>query len=809
MRSFGSRSSGPRVGMRGAASSHAWRVCAAGLALLAGSAAALASDGVIRTTSLSHNPDHDYRPLVPLAGDAFTVRFQALRGDLTAARVLRAENGVTTPYEATRLESRGSYDIWQASLPAATATSLSYVIEAQDGAARAYLGANGTVTTTTPPAGYVMNFQTLSHAPLGATPTSRGTVFRVWAPGASTAEVRGSFNSFGANPATRVVMTKGTDGVFTAHVPAASNGQTYKYYFNNNLWKYDARARGVLPNDSYNGRIFDPVLYTWQVNDFTPAPRDQWVVYQLHVHTFAGRNDPRGSFTRYSTYSDVALRADHLAELGVNVVYLNPVNEWPGEMSGGYNPMTFWAFESVQGNYNTFKSMVDALHARGIAVILDVVWNHVDGGTIELRQYDGTNIYFDAVPPETGVGPQLDFDRPEVRDYFLDSAEMLLGECRIDGFRMDAVFLMTNGAITPQANSGRLLLQQFNNLIDRRYTDAFTIAENYDNSSFDVNPTSQGGLGFDAQYHFILREALEQAVEGAMHGGADVGRVANALGGSGTQSTGTRAFNYFELHDEAWPLNGRERTPRDIDPTAPSDTPEARGLSLVGNALVLLARGIPAILMGTEWLEDDGWEFNKIDWDHKDRYPGVFRFYQDLIALRKSKPALFANAALRLIQTNDGADVIIFERTGADGRSYLAAANFGAVNFTSYLVGAPRPGTWGVIVNSDADRYGGADRGTPMGPAGNLTTLPQPRDGQAQSLDIALPPRSILLLQHNPEHIVACPSDFNGDGQPGDIFDLFDFLAALSTGADFNQDTVGGDIFDLFDFLGVLDAGCP
>ena len=774
---------------------------------------AYAGDGAINAALLSHVPTQDLRPLAPRAGAPFAVTFRAARGDLTAARILRTESGSTVAIDATLVESRGLYDIWRAEIPTPAATTLSYIVEARDGAATLYLGAGDTVSAS-PPAGYAMDFAKLSHAPLGATPTAGGVVFRVWAPNATTAHVRGQFNAWSlANP-----MTKGADGVFTAFVPGATAGQMYKFYFNSSLWRSDARSRDFVTTDNNNSRIFDPLAHAWTAPDFTPAPRDQWVVYQLHVHTFAGRNDPVGTFSGPSTYDHVAARADHLAELGINVVYLNPICEFPGNNSGGYNPQTAWAFESAQGDYASFKRMVDALHARGIAVIVDLVWNHFDGSTTDLTTYDGTGVYYDTPQVSTPWGPQLDFDKPEVRAYFLDAAEMLLEECRVDGFRVDAVSAMTQSGWTPQWASGREILRDLNDLIDRRHAHAFNIAEIYDNSAFDVNPTSSGGLGFDSQYHYILRSALEDAVLNLASGAsADVWRISDALDGSGSPSTGLKAFNYFELHDEAWPLNGRERSPRDVDPTPPSDSPDARGLSLTANALAVLARGIPAIIMGTEWLEDDGWEYNKLDWSHKARYPGVFRFYQDLFYLRTTRASLFATASHRFIQSNDGADVVIFERFGADGRSFVIAANLGATNFPSYLIGVPRSGTWGAIINSESTIYGGSGLGTPVGPAGDVTTHPTPRDGFPQLIDVALPPRSITIFQHNPEHI-ACPADYSGNRSVDilDFLDFFDDFAACDGSPapcgslgnpDLNADTTI-DILDFLDFFDAFANGC-
>ena len=134
---------------------------------------------------------------------------------------------------------------------------------------------------------------------------------------------------------------------------------------------------------------------------------------------------------------------------------------------------------------------------------------------------------------------------------------------------------------------------------------------------------------------------------------------------------------YFELHDDAWPLNGHQRAVKSIDTTAPYDDRYATGRTKLGNGLTILSRGMPAILQGNEWLESNGWESQKIDWSKKVTYRQVFDFYHDLIALRTSDPALFANAPLRVRSVNETGNIIAFERgvVGTGAASYLSVTH--------------------------------------------------------------------------------------------------------------------------------------
>jgi 1,4-alpha-glucan branching enzyme len=664
--------------------------------------------------------------------------------------------------DAWRAGTTGEVDVWRAAAPPSTSTRVAYVIEAIDGPDRDYLSASG-VTDTLPPVGdwWVLDFETLSHAPLGSTPVDGGVVFRVWSPGATTAHVRGDFNGWSLQHPMRRL---GQD--FIALVPGASAGQQYKYYFNGRDWRPDPRARRLNNAQNYNAAVHDALGYAWQHPFFSPAPAEQWVVYQLHVGTFAGRNDPRGSTPPVSRFRDVTARVSHLRELGVNAVMLNPVNEFPRERSGGYNPVSMHAFESSYGTPDELKAMVDALHGAGIAVILDVVWNHFTSEDNFLWQFDGTQVYFDTPPVGTPWGPQADIDRPQVATYFLDSVETVMGEFRMDGYRHDAIYELVSAS---QAIAGQSLVRRSMQLIRRRFPDAHVIGEVYNNSAWNTSP---GGIDLDGQYHEAFKNAIKDAVDSAAFGDPDMPRLAATIDGSGPWVEGDRVFNYFELHDEAWPLSGagRTRAVKRIDTTFPHDDRYALGRTKLANGVTILAQGLPAILMGTEWAEDADWEFEKLDWSKRQTYAGVFDFYRDLIALRTSKPALFANSPARAFHVNDPANVMAFERWGADGRSYVVVANFSNSDFAEYIVGLPRAGDWGQVLNSESSAYRG--RGFGGGPR-PLIVDPAPRDGFGQSARLRLPAHGFLLLQHRPEYIGPYnPLDVNRDGAV-DIDDLY------------------------------------
>ncbi|MBN2565139.1 MAG: hypothetical protein JXB46_05465, partial [Candidatus Eisenbacteria bacterium] len=219
------------------------------LAAGAGPTAAAAPDNSVEWDGVSHIPWLDRRPLCPVDGQSFEVRFQTYANDITAARV-RVDDGTAAWTDASKTSVRGPYDVWRAQVPSTASSSLWYYIELTDGTDTDYL-ASGGMSDGPPSTGFELDFSTLGHAPIGATPLpGGGAVFKVWSPTRTVAHVRGQFNGWGTSDP----MTK--DGeYFVVRVPSAGVGQQYKYYFQNSHWNTDARARALNPIDNYNAFI--------------------------------------------------------------------------------------------------------------------------------------------------------------------------------------------------------------------------------------------------------------------------------------------------------------------------------------------------------------------------------------------------------------------------------------------------------------------------------------------------------------------------------------------------------------------------
>ncbi len=773
------------------------------------------NDNNVEWQGVSHIDWLDRRPRCPVDGEAFSVRVQAYANDLTGVRAHYDDGSGGQWVTGYYLQDRGPYAIWQVDLPATVNNNVNYYLELSDGSDVDFVSVSGVSETTPVDGGFALDFTTLEHAPLGATPvTGGGVAFRVWAPTATNCVVSGDWNlwAIGA-PAGADPLTKYGD-YFSGLAPAASSTDRYKYVFRPGpIVREDARARGFDPADQNRCRIIDPLAYAWQSGDFQMPEFGDLIVYQAHVGTFSGRNDgdvASGSIP--GTYLDMAAHVDHLVELGINCLYLMPINEFPFDYSGGYNPISQFAPEWAYGDPDDLRYLVDVMHQNGIAVILDTVWNHFDGGGNILWNYDGGQIYFRTPDVQTPWGSQADFTRAEVRQYFLDSILVWFEEYRLDGQRMDATDYMN---IFPQEAEGWSLMQEMNDLIDQRTVDKWSMAEQLPDDFFVTRPVSQGGAGFDSQLHDYFVDTLRQEIFDAALGDPEMWKIADIIDGSGTNMQKRRVVNYLESHDELWESNGGNRLVKVIDTTAPHDDEFAMGRTKLGYGVVFGGQGVPMIHQGTEWLESEAFGSgnpsgdNRINWNKKGRYKNIFRYYRDLIRVKKENGALDATADINVFHQNEGGNVIAWHRWDGAGNDLVVVANFSNTDYGVYNLGMPVGGTWYKLINSQDVRYDGAGDAADSY-AANLGG----NHGFAQSADISLKPMAFTILRANdPPVVPPCPTDFDGDLETG-LNDLAILLANFGlSGASQADGDANGDgevnLSDLADLLAAYGGLCP
>jgi len=734
---------------------------------LAGLLLGAGHDNNVEWNGITHIPWLDRSPRCPINGESFAVFFQSYHYDLTAARVY-VNSGSPAWVDASFSHNRGVYDVWTATIPASSPTgTLEYYIELTDGSDTDYLGPAG-MSDGPPASGWVVNFATLAHAPLGATLTSDGgAVFRVWAPGASSAYVAGDFNGWST---TSLPMTK-SGGYFTRKVasPVSAN-QRYKYVFQpGTIWKTDARGRAMNQGDYDNTYIINPDSYVWGDQNFQTPQFEDMVIYELHVGTFSGFNDGLNRMGRFRDIVDTHL--DHLLYLGVNAVELMPPTEFDYHLSWGYNPISLWAPENAYGSPADFKYTIDKLHQHGIAVLLDICYNHFSPTGNYLWYYDGTQIYFDNPAVQTPWGSQADFDRAEVADYYADNVLYWLDEYHIDGFRMDATRYMRDNYIFPGGQpSGWYLMQRVNNNIDARKADAISIAEELPNDQWITYSTSSGGAGFDSQWHMWFRDAVRQATFDAAYGNPQMWPVHDAIHESSYPSK-ANLVRYVECHDEA----AQTRLAVAIDSGDPYSI-WARGRSKLAQGLTILSPGIPMLLQGAEWLESipfgAGWD-NRIDWSKATSRAPMTLFFHDVIALRRSNCGFRANAGYEVYHVDDTNNVIGLHRWCDNGNDLIVVASWNNGNLYNYQLGFPQSGVWYELLNSQATEY----LGNGVGNGGSVTATGGAYGGMPYSAWITIPQMGLLVFRFNQPPTLR--GDLNCDGQVG-FADINPFILALT-----------------------------
>ena len=276
---------------------------------------------------------------------------------------------------------------------------------------------------------------------MGAIPHAGGVGFRVWAPNAQRVSVIGTFNDWDGS---KHPMEAEDEGFWYADLSEAHIGDQYRYLLTTAKGEFkriDPYAREVTSSIG-NAIVHDP-SFDWEGDDFHLPARNELVIYELHVGTFNDEADDNlpGQF------ASVSSRLGHLKKLGVNAIQIMPIAQFAGERSWGYNPAHIFSVELTYGGPLAFKKFVKRAHRYGIAVILDVVYNHFGPGDLDLWQFDGWSenerggIYFynddRARTPWGETRP--DYGRNEVRQYIFDNVFMWLDEYHVDGLRFDGV----------------------------------------------------------------------------------------------------------------------------------------------------------------------------------------------------------------------------------------------------------------------------------------------------------------------------------------------------------------------------------
>ena len=587
---------------------------------------------------------------------------------------------------------------------------------------------------------------------IGATPYGGGVEIRVWAPNARSVAVVGEVagGAAGGASARRDLAAEAGTGMFAARIDGARAGQRYRFAITTQdgaeVLRVDPRARMIDGNESV---VVDPRAYAWKTKPFTPPARDASVLYEMHVGSF---NAPGGVNT--GTFATALDKLDALADLGVNTIELMPVNGHGGH-GWGYGPQQWFAPHAAYGAPDDVRRFVDEAHARGISVVLDVVYNHYDGWSqAPLRCFDGTcpgtsaGIYFFEQGPyqKTPWGPRPNFAKMEVADFFADNVFAWTTEYRLDGFRHDSVSNIRAMDGQGTVPGGVDLLKRMNEVVEAARPGALIVAEDLKGQASITAARTAGGLGFATQWDGGFHWAVTGAVAAANDDARNIGAVRDTLLGNYNGDAMQRLL-YVESHDTAG--NDGQRLPVRIDAADPSSY-AARKRAMLAAGVLLTAPGVPMLFMGQEMLEDTKFvpQPAPLDWAKATDNAPVRAFYKDMIRLRRDLDGVSGglrgkNITVTHVNELPGNKVLAYRRWNKAGDDVMVIANFSAKKYTRYDVGVPTAGTWVARVDSDATKYG-SDFGSATPTAVSVTGAA--RDGLPATAAITLGPYAMVVL---------------------------------------------------------------
>ena len=454
---------------------------------------------------------------------------------------------------------------------------------------------------------------TIARSRLGANVTSIGTHFGVWAPHAEMM----TLCIYGGKPdplrpfdrdaplpePTRYEMNRGDDGCWRLEVQQVGHGWRYAFevtmpgghaFTRRDPWAREAEF------DTDVCYIWDPRKFNWL--PFQRRPKEELVIYQLHVGTFTGRNDPNLG-TEPGTFVALVRKLDHIAEMGFTAVQLLPVTEFGG--AWGYNPRMMHNVHGPYGSPDDFADFVNAAHKRGIAVFVDCALHHGAANGNSLWEYDGWGpnenggIYFER-SGDTGWGQGFAFWKQEVKDYLAGVVDTWLGEYNCDGIRIDSAHSMSPDLCKEVTRRAR-----------EDYPDRFVVAEHNPEGAFVVHDLGADSVWLlsgcdDAaamtwQYNGNF-DQLEYMVrlKGGYGGNA---QCVKYLLGSHDQC-GKRPGHSHDLGHWVGRFGGRMEW-------------RARATARLWWGVMCAGQGLPMMFMGTETHQDGHWHVDedaKFDW---------------------------------------------------------------------------------------------------------------------------------------------------------------------------------------------------
>jgi len=593
----------------------------------------------------------------------------------------------------------------------------------------------------------------------------KGTYFAVWAPNAEQVSVIGDFNGWSRDD--HPLRPVGHSGIWEGFIPGVGKGALYKYHIvsQRDGYRVDkadpfAFFAEVPPR---TGSIVWDLEYEWgdaewllkrQYGNQVDAPIS---IYEVHLGSWM-RSCEKGS--RSLTYRELAPKlANYVKRMGFTHVELLPITEHPFSGSWGYHVTGYFAPTSRYGTPQDFIYFVDYLHQRGVGVILDWVSSHFPGDEHGLGYFDGTHLYEHA-DARQGLHPDwnsciFNYGRNEVRSFLISSALFWLQEYHADALRVDAVASMLyldysrrEGEWIPNKYGGRenleaiAFLRRLNEEVYKNCQGVQMIAEESSAWPAVSRPTHLGGLGFGMKWdmgwmHDTLEYMSEDPIFRKYHHSRLTFRALYAF-----------SENYVLplSHDEV--VYGKRSLPSKM----PGDEWQKFANLRLLLGYMYAQPGKKLLFMGSEFGQWEEWNHDgSLQWHLVAREPhsGVQRWVRDLNRFYKGERALHELDADRRgfqwIDCNDveNSVVSLLRRGHSTDNIVLVVCNFTPVPRFNYRLGAPRPGFWKEVLNSDAREYGGSGQGN----FGGVEATPVPLHRQSHSLDLTLPPLAAVFFR--------------------------------------------------------------
>jgi 1,4-alpha-glucan branching enzyme len=583
--------------------------------------------------------------------------------------------------------------------------------------------------------------------------------FRVWAPNARKVRVEGDFTSWAAGA---IDLFDEGNGNWSVDVSPVAAGQMYKYLIDNaggaenddsQTWeRADARALQV---ENSGGAAAGYVIAPVPANRWSPfqTPRfENFILYQLHVGTFAGYRDDLSAAMggrRIARFVELIPKLPYIRSLGFNAVALLPIGEFMGDVSMGYSGTDFFAPEDAYATSKDraaeeLRTFVDEAHKASLAVIFDVVYNHASTVDNRYWRYDGNfrgdgGIYHEGGHDTKQFGRGFAMWKREVKDFFLDNARMFFRDYNADGLRFDAVQF-----IPPEA------LQYIAWTLRNEFPNKYLIAEyNATDPERAFGPRDPiGDLGFHAVWDMSAYDAFFDAA----NGNDPVNRVRSLIGWWGYGNSWNLVRYLTGSHDQIKDDQGGGAFGNRylVQRFGGRDNGWARAKARLGWALNVALPGTPMLFMGTEGHMWGYWSpatdpngDHRMDWAIVGDPTGapMQRLVADANNLRWRHPAL-RSENLDLLHADYQGQVLAFKRYNFEGDIVLVIVNLSDNQWSNGEYGvnmSGESGVWREIFNSQSPHYGG------MGTTGNFQTDRYvANDGH---LYINLPSWSVLMFQ--------------------------------------------------------------